>query len=59
MDQPKVVQEVLANLKRSFSEDVSANFSISACNDGTCIPIEERFYFYKNKKQKKYSLPAT
>ena len=27
------------------SEDVSTNFSISACNDGTCIPIEERLYF--------------
>ena len=35
------------------SEDVSANFSISACNDGTCIPIEERFCFYKTELGRK------
>ena len=35
------------------SEDVSTNFSISACNDGTCIPIEERFYFYKTELGRK------
>ena len=39
------------------SEDVSTNFSISACNDGTCIPIEERFSFQKTEGRKNIPCP--